>query len=581
MPLVEFVAEAEQCAVCAVAMEVQKTRHRQVITLEAGAFEAKETLKQCLEDPSHPVAGSQALAQLVKPRQGYGYDLIVHVGCARYLKNKQREEIRAELYEHRGIELSNGSVSNLCDRFLTHLEALHLARVVQLRTAMQTGYPLHIDATCEHGKGGLFVCMDGWRGWVLVAGRIPSEHEEYLRPLIEKTLLLFGNPIATVRDMGEGGARAVSALREQGIPDLICHYHFLAAVGKQLFEQSYRLLRNLLKRSKLRTDLRVLLRELRRYGGSSQHEGRFGRGQVREDLQALVLWILEGEGKKDLLYPFGLSHLEFIQRCRQSMLKAQCWVPGPRTRPERRAIDHLSSLFNRLERDDRFVTATTQLEKGWLAFCELRDVLALTNGELPRADLRQHQRSLPAIEAQRLQKIEKAVQVYQAELRERITTVAGEDPFTPSPSTIILKYLDRYTGRLFGHPSVRDQEGCIRAIVERTNNVLEHFFGNEKQHLRRRLGRANLGRDLEDQPAQAALAANLRHPDYVHLLCGSLDNLPRAFAALDEPALKNTTDLTRSNRDSKLLGRIHTLLKGEISAKLTSVTQESNRFVTR
>jgi len=86
------------------------------------------------------------------------------------------------------------------------------------------------------------------------------------------------------------------------------------------------------------------------------------------------------------------------------------------------------------------------------------------------------------------------------------------------------------------------------------------------QHLRRRLGRANLGRDLEDQPAQAALAANLRHPDYVRVLCGSLDHLPMAFAELNEQALAQTTPLSRSNRDSKLQQRIRTLLKGEKTA---------------
>ena len=101
------------------------------------------------------------------------------------------------------------------------------------------------------------------------------------------------------------------------------------------------------------------------------------------------------------------------------------------------------------------------------------------------------------------------------------------------------------------------------AIVERTNNVLEHFFGTEKQHLRRRLGRANLGRDLEDQSAQAALAANLRHPDYVQLLCGSLDHLPIAFAELDEQELAQATPVSRSNRDSSLQHRIRELLKGE------------------
>ena len=98
-------------------------------------------------------------------------------------------------------------------------------------------------------------------------------------------------------------------------------------------------------------------------------------------------------------------------------------------------------------------------------------------------------------------------------------------------------------------------------MVQRTNNVDEHFFGNEKQQLRRRVGRAHLGRDLEDQPAQAALAANLRHADYVRILCGSLEHLHNAFAELDEQALGDATPLVRSNRDTELQNRVRTLLK--------------------
>jgi hypothetical protein len=64
------------------------------------------------------------------------------------------------------------------------------------------GYPLHIDATSEHGKGGLFVCMDGFRNWVLCAGKIESESEENLKPFVEKTIELFGDPIGVVRDLG-------------------------------------------------------------------------------------------------------------------------------------------------------------------------------------------------------------------------------------------------------------------------------------------------------------------------------------------------------------------------------------------
>ena len=580
-PGIEFVAEAERCRVCGQPAKVYKRRSRRVMTLAAGTFRAIETLKQCAEDPSHAVMDSNALARLVKRRQRFGYDLMVHAGCARYLGNKQREEIQTELYQQRGIELSCGSISSLCDRFLTHLEALHLARVAQLRAALGEGYPLHIDATCEHGKGGLFVCMDGWRGWVLVAGRIPSEHEDHLRPLVEQTTRLFGEPIAVVRDMGTGGAKAVAALREKSIPDLICHFHFLAAVAKKLFDQSYDLLRKLLKSSKVRTDLRELLRALRSYSSTSPHDGRFGKGLLREELPALVLWILESDGTKDLLYPFALVHLEFFQRCRQALQRAERWVPGPRTRPERGALDHLTTLVRRFDKDSRFTTAVTRLEQGWQAFCELRDVLQLSNAELPRADRRMHQRALPSLEACRLNEIEVALRAYRVELAERIASPQSADPLSTSPGAIILKYLDRYGEHLFGHPVRYDEKGTISAIVERTNNVPEHFFGHEKQHLRRRLGRANLGRDLEDQPAQAALAANLRHPDYVRVLCGSLDQLPMAFAELDEQALEQTTPLSRSNRDSKLQHRIRALLKGEKTVESEPESEKSNRCLTR
>jgi hypothetical protein len=306
-----------------------------------------------------------------------------------------------------------------------------------------------------------------------------------------------------------------------------------------------------------------LLRDLRDYSATRSHDGRFGKGVVREDLLALVLWILEGDGTKDLLYPFSLVHLTFYQRCRQALQRADGWVQGPRTPPERRAIDHLGTLVRRFDKDRRFSAAVSGLEQGWLAFCELRDVLQLSNAELPRADVRAHQREFAHMEASRLHEIEEAVRDYRVELDERIASPRTAGSLTTSPSAIIVKYLDRYGDHLFGHPIRRDGKGKIVAIVERTNNVAEHFFGNEKQQLRRRLGRANLGRDLEDQPAQAALAANLRLPDYVRALCGSLDRLPMAFAELDEQAISQATPLSRSNRDSTLQHRIHELLKDE------------------
>ena len=199
------------------------------------------------------------------------------------------------------------------------------------------------------------------------------------------------------------------------------------------------------------------------------------------------------------------------------------------------------------------------MEKGWQAFTQARNTLRLTDAELPRADTRYQPVGLPALEAQRLKEIEKQVERYLNDLNRR---VGNENLIKPTtPHAIILKYFHKYKAQLFGHPVIRDTDGTVIAVVERTNNVDEHFFGNEKQKLRRRVGRAHLGRDLEDQPAQAALAANLHHPDYVRILCGSLDHLHNAFADLDQQAFDQATPLVRSNRDSALQNRVRTLLK--------------------
>ena len=128
-----FVAQPDRCPACSGGLKVQKSLKRVVMTVAQGAFEAREVLKTCRQECGAEVLRSEALSRVVKAHQRYGYDLIVHVGLARYLRRLQREEIRAELRQEHGIEVSSGTVTNLCDRFLIHLEALHIrpsARIV-------------------------------------------------------------------------------------------------------------------------------------------------------------------------------------------------------------------------------------------------------------------------------------------------------------------------------------------------------------------------------------------------------------------------------------------------------------------
>ena len=546
-------------------MEIRNTTTRTDAPLAAGIFQAREHLRGC--DPDHPciLVGSHELARLVPSGQKYGYDLIARVGLRRYLGGKQRKEIVAELRKHRSIELSEATVTRLCDRFLIRLEMLHRLRTPQLRAALDGMWSLHVDATCEKGYGGLLIVMDGFRGWVLGSARIATERGEYIQPLVDEIVERFGDPLATVRDLGEAMAQGVRSTRERGIPDLVCHQHFLAAVGKKLLESVHARLRTMLQRIRLLGDLRAVLGELLRYRQDASYAGRFGRGRIRNELPALVLWCLEEEGHKELPFPFSLHYRDIVRRCQAASAKAETWVPAPRTSPERKALQHLGSLVRQLDRDPRFADTLHELDERWSAFDELRSILRLSHREMLRQDTPSRQLDLAVADLQRRQAIERDLQRYRKQLRQHVQQHVPDQALGPRstvPEAIILRYLDRYGDHLVGHPVVRDEDGTILAVVHRTNNPPEYFFGDTKQDLRRRVGRAQLRRDMQQQPAQVALVRNLRCPDYVRILCGSIDNLPAAFADLQGQTVLDVT-LKRDHRDTELQGLIHRFVELE------------------
>jgi len=63
-----------------------------------------------------------------------------------------------------------------------------------------------------------------------------------------------------------------------------------------------------------------------------------------------------------------------------------------------------------------------------------------------------------------------------------------------------------------------------------------------KHNERRRSGRKVLTQDFEDLAAEAAFAYNLKHEDYVAIVCGSLEKLPQAFAKIDLEEKQRTLD---------------------------------------
>ncbi len=543
--MIDFFPSVRHCPGCSGELRVQKTKTRSLATLATGTLLAREVRLQCPRCPAPPLL-SQQLAELAPPGQRFGYDLIVWVGLQRYHHMRQRREIAADLAA-RGIAVSTGSLSAICDRFLLLLQALHRHRAPALRAAMPHGYPLHLDATCDKGRGGLFLCLDGWRRWVLHAVRIRSENAAEMRPAIETTLAVFGQPVACMRDLGSAIAKAVASCLQPGSAELVCHFHFLAAVGRKLLDADHSALNRALTQLRIRSGLRSLLRPLRAQARQPAADAR----QV--DLPALLLWTLQGDGRKQPPYPFSLSHWELYQRCRQFDELARRRLPRPRSQLEQGTLEQVRDLLEPLSWDNLGLPAiAARIQTRQALFGELRSILRLRHDEL--RGRKPGPPPSPSESVALLESVASRVTRFRGQLRQRMQQA---DKAGTSAESVVLRYLDRYRDQLFGHPVAHDESGRPVAVVERTNNPAEHFFAGGKRRLRRRLGHANLGRAMQDQPAQAALTANLLDPQYVQILCGTLEDLPRAFAELATSDVDwSAAALDRPRPDSQLQRRI-------------------------
>jgi hypothetical protein len=545
---------AGPCPRCGGPTEVQKSVEHRVVTLEHGDFIAHETIHVCkarYRPPSGKLVTARSAALLLKVAPGkiYGYDVEVHVGIERFLHHRQREEIRSELAQRYGIRLSSGQVSDLAAHFLEHLQALHAARAQELRTAMDRdgGYPLHIDATGEDGRGTMLVAFSGWRRWVLGAWKIPTERSEFILPAIQSIAALFGTPRAIMRDLGRAMKDAADEFvqsLESPIPVLACHLHFLSDIGEDLLKEGHDHLRDLFRKAGLLPKLRAFSRQQGRSLRTGIDQGRDGlrlwlaeseNRQIPEGtpgitiVRSLAQWILDYRADgSDQGFPFDLPYRDLYDRCLAVSWATEAFLrEPPKDVRVRKALEKLHVVLRPVRCDiPRFHPVGVALDRRAKLFAELRRALRLEEKDkAPENGSEQ--------EAGKLNDIRSSVENLATSLRKR-RPERGPAKDLRTAIDMILSHLDRHGLYLWGHviPIPNECGGGIR-LVDRTNNIQESWFSSLKHGERRRSGRKILTQDFERLQPSAALALNLNCLNYVEILCGSIGNLPTAFARLD------------------------------------------------
>ena len=416
---------------------------------------------------------------------------------------------------------------------------------------------MHVDATCEDGRGTLLVVLAGWRRWALVAKKIPTECAEAVLPQLEEAANLFGMPCAAMRDLGKAVIKALDEFKRKKklkIPILSCHFHFVADIGRDLLHQLHQALYQGMRNHAVKKQLRSLARDLGKKVGKKithtqaqeqvlewQHALEEGH-RVPDGLAGLAVtrslaqWVLDygaqGEGQR---FPFEQPHLYLYDRCKEGRraLDAFLRVP-PQDRKVNRVLNKLRDILASVADDDAIDRTAKKLRYRVRLLRLLRNALRIHK----RPAAKSQSLDLPErIDDTKAKQCLKDVRSSLGRLirklrRERPQRGPGKDQ--RKAIDVILEQFQRHRRSLWGH-KIRLPEhagGGIR-LVHRTNNSLEGEFNDYKHKERRRSGRKNLTQDLEELPAAVMLARNLNRADYVEVVCGSLDALPEAFAKLD------------------------------------------------
>ena len=196
IPTVHFYPETHECPTCGSIPHVRKTRTKTVVTMDIGTFCAKETVLFCPHEQM--VFASEQLRSLVPERGTFGFDVIVEVGLALFVRCRNNQEAMKELAA-KNVFVSEREISYLGRKFIVYLALAHRQSQPHLRNllARRGGYILHVDGTCEGDSPNLFCGLDGISELVLDTIKIPSEKKELLIPFFQRIKEQYGATTGT------------------------------------------------------------------------------------------------------------------------------------------------------------------------------------------------------------------------------------------------------------------------------------------------------------------------------------------------------------------------------------------------
>lgn len=478
---------------------------------------------------------SEELQTLVPPGANFGYDVLVYAGKALLLRHRTEEEAVTEL-ALKNVQISPREVSLLAMKFVAHLALAHRRRAPDIAKQMHTrgGYICHLDATCEGGDPILMSSIDSLSEIVLGNVKMPAESAEHIEPFLKRIKQNCGTPLALVHDMGKGILAAVAKVFP-GVPDFICHFHFLRDIGKDCLGAEYDIIRKRLRKHGIIAKLRYRAKQLK--SKMDQHpelisilENSFRDLTFPKELRqfvpvintyALIQWALQGKSEgHGYGFPFDHPHLSFakrlcqinqdIERIKDIHLRGDWKDNSPYFK--------LHVDLQQVMKDKKLWDTVEAIEEKITVFEKLRRAMriALQHGSRGLND-EGHKGTVRTIK--------KEVTKF------RNWLITQKDYQQNAAARKMVDQIDKYWEKLFADPiSVQTPTGPVQIQPQRTNNILEQFFRAFKSNNRRRTGSASSARMLRTILAETPLVKNLENPAYVKILLNGKASLGVIFA---------------------------------------------------
>jgi hypothetical protein len=480
---------------------------------------------------------SEELCALVPPGANFGYDVMVHAAQALFLRHRNEAEVVAELAQ-KNVQISPREVSLLGMKFIVYLAIAHQRCAPDITKDMQTrgGYICHLDATCEGRDPFLMSSMDSLSEIVLGNVKVPAEDEKHIVPFLERIKKTYGIALALVHDMGKGILKAVAKVFP-GVPDFICHFHFLRDIGKDFLGAEYDTIRKRLSNHGISAKLRYRAKQLKADMDPKAEliqalDAGIEDAALPEDAlefvpvvsaYTLIQWALRGKAEgHGYGFPFDRPHLAFagrlcrlnadIQRIKDIHLRGEWRDNCPYFK--------IHAALKPIIKDKVLWKAFEAIEEKIAVFEKLRKAMRIAAPSGRRGLNDEGQNS-------NIGTIEGGVKKFRAWLIRR------KDYRQNSDAQKMIEQIDKYWEKLFADPiSVQTSCGPVLIQPQRTNNILEQFFRSLKRANRRRTGNASSSRMLCTILAETPLVRNLQNPHYMKILLNGKNSIEEVFAEI-------------------------------------------------